>query len=68
MVTLWTEIMMSLLFFQETLILRRFRVAIFADIIKIITMFFKTIIKDPRKVKRIRNYASKPNLHLYFLM
>ena len=55
-------------FFSRDLILRRFRVAIFADIIKIITMFFKTIIKDPRKVKRIRNYASKPNLHLYFLM
>ena len=55
-------------FFSRDLILRRFRVAIFADIIKIITMLFKTIIKDPRKVKRIRNYASKPNLHLYFLM
>ena len=42
--------------------------AIFADIIKIVTMFFKTIIKDPGKVKRIRNYASKANLYLYFLM
>ena len=43
-------------------------VVIFADIIKIVTMFIKKIIKDPRKVKRIRNYASKPSLHLYFLM
>ena len=30
-------------------------VAIFADIIKIVTVFIKTIIKDPRKVERIRN-------------
>ena len=55
-------------FISKTLILRRPRVAIFADIIKILTMFIKTIIKDPRKVKRIRNYVSKPNLYLYFLM
>ena len=46
-------------FIQKTLILRRPRVTIFADIIKIVTMFIKTIIKDPRKVKRIRNYVSK---------
>ena len=49
-------------------VLRRSRVAIFADIIKTVTMFFKTIIKDPIKDERIRNYVSKPNLHLYFLM
>ena len=54
--------------FQNTLILRRSRVAIFAGIIKIVTMFFKTIIKDSRKGKRIRNYVSKPNLHLHFLI
>ena len=42
--------------------------AIFADIIKIVTMFIKTITKDSRKVKRIRNYISKFNLYLYFLM
>ena len=42
-------------------------VAIFADIIKIVTMFIKTIIKDSIKVKRIRNYVlSKCNLYLYF--
>ena len=55
-------------FFQNTLILRRPGVAIFADIIKIVTMFIKTIIKDSRKVKRIRNYESKSKLYLYFLM
>ena len=34
-------------------------VAIFADIIKIITMFIKKIFKDSKKVKRIINYVSK---------
>ena len=42
-----------------TCILRRTEVVIFADIIKIVTMFIKTIFKDSRKVKRIRNYVSK---------
>ena len=36
----------------------------FADIIKIISMFIKTIIKDSKKVKRIRNYAPKSNTYL----
>ena len=34
------------------------RVPIFADLIKIVTMFIKTL-KDPKKVTRIRNYLSK---------
>ena len=54
-------------FFKKTFVLRRAGVAIFADIIKILTMFIKTILKDSRKVKRIRNYVSKWNLYLYFL-
>ena len=36
----------------------------FADIIKIVTMFIKAIIKDSRKVKRTGNYVSKSNLYL----
>ena len=44
------------------------RVAIFADIIKIVTMFIKTISKDSKIVKRIRSYVSKCNLYLYFLI
>ena len=52
-------------FFQNTLTLRRLGVAIFADIIKIVTMFIKTIIQDSRKVKRIINYVSKSNLYLF---
>ena len=55
-------------FFQNTLILRRPGVAIFADNIKIVTMFMKTIIQDSIKVERIKNYVSKSNLYLYFLL
>ena len=55
-------------FFQKTFILRRPGIAIFAEIIKIVTMFIKKIFKDPRKVKRIRNYVSKCNLYLYILI
>ena len=45
----WTEIMTSLLLFQNTFILRKFRVPNFADIIKIATMFIKTNFKDSKK-------------------
>ena len=55
-------------FFQKTFLLRRPGVAIFADIIKIVIMFIRTIIQDSKKVKRIINYVSKSNLYLYFLM
>ena len=53
---------------QISFILRRPRVTNFADIIKIATMFIKTTVKDSQKVKRIRNYVSKCNLYLYFLI
>ena len=43
-------------------------VAIFADIIKVLTMFIITIFKDSRKVKINTNYVSKYNLYLYFLI
>ena len=46
-------------------ILRRSRVANFAEIIKIGIMFIKTTFKDPNQVKRIRNLKSR--LYLYFL-
>ena len=55
-------------FFSEYPYFKKPRVAIFADIIKIITIFIKTIIQDSRKLKRIINYVSKSNLYLYFLM
>ena len=40
-------------FFQNTLILRRSGVAIFADIIKIVTMFIKAIIENSKKLKEL---------------
>ena len=43
-------------------------VAIFADIIKIITRFINQIFKDSRKAIRIRNYVLKRNLCLHFMM
>ena len=54
--------------FQNTFILRRPREAIFAAIIKIVTVFVKTNFEDSKKVKRIRNYVSKCNLYPYFLI
>ena len=54
-------------FFLNTLVLMP-GVAIFADIIKIATMFIRTIIQDSRKIKRIINYVLKSSLYLYFLM
>ena len=60
--------MTSQLYFQNNFILRRPTVANFADIIKIATMFVETTSKDPKRVKRIRNYLLKCNLYLYFLI
>ena len=53
---------------KNTLIIRRPGVVIFADIIKNGTMSIKTVSKDSRKFRRIRNYVSKSNLYVYFLM
>ena len=55
-------------FIQNTLILIRPRAANFADIIKIGIMFIKTTFRNSNKIKRIRNYVSKCNLYLYFLI
>ena len=57
----------AITFFQNIFVLRPGE-AIFADIIKIVTMFIKATLKDSRKVRRIRNYVSKWNLYLYFLI
>ena len=43
-------------------------VATFADMIKIVIMFIKTIFKDSTKLKRIGNYVSKCSLYLYLLI
>ena len=62
-----TEIMKSWPLFQNTFILRRPRVTIFSEIIKIVTRFIKTFFKESKKVKRIRNYLPKCNLISVFL-
>ena len=41
--------------FQTTFISRKLRVATFAEIIEIVTIFIKKILKDSKKVKRIRS-------------
>ena len=64
MVALQTEVMISQPLIQNTFILRWPRVAIFVDIIKFVTMFIKVIFKSEKN----RNYVSKCNLYLYFLI
>ena len=54
--------------YQYAFILRRLKVANFADIIKIATMFVKTYFKGQNIVEKIRNYVLKCNLYLYFLI
>ena len=44
------------------------RVAKFADMIKIASIFIKTTFKDSKKVKGKRNYALKCNLYLDFVI
>ena len=53
-------------FILKYIYFKKVEVAIFADIIKILTMFI--INKDSRKAKISRNYESKYNLYLYFLI
>ena len=54
--------------FQNIFILKRPRVAIFADIIKTETIFITEIFKDSKSVKRITNYVSICNLYPHFLI
>ena len=49
-------------------ILRRPEVVMFCDMIIILTMFIKRILKESRKATRNRKYVSEWNLYLYFLM
>ena len=56
-------------FTSKYVILRNPTVAIFADIIKITTIFIKKISQqDSHQVKRTRNYVSICNLYLHFLI
>ena len=53
----WQKLWRHNLFFQNTFILRRPGVAIFANIIKIVTMWIKKILTDSRKVRRSKIYV-----------
>ena len=67
--TSWRKIKTSKPLFQNTFSYkRRSRVATSADIIKIVTMFMKTIFKGSEKVKRTGYYVPKSNLYLHFLI
>ena len=46
-----------IIFISKYCYFKKAGVAIFANIIKIVTIFIKTIFKDSRKVKRIRKYV-----------
>ena len=58
--------MTSLPLLQNSFILRGPRDALFAETMKIVTICFKNIIKDSKRVKRIGNYGSKCHLYLHF--
>ena len=58
----------TITFTSNTLSLRRFKVAIFADIVKIETMLIKEIFKASKQVKRTGNYVSICNVYLCFLI
>ena len=52
----------------KNFILKRLRLAIFADIIKIAITLIKTNFQDTINVKRITNYVLKCNFYFYFLI
>ena len=54
-----------IIFILKYVFLRRPRVAIFANIIKIVIMFIKISLKRPKMFLKIRNYVSKCNRYLY---
>ena len=58
----------AMTYISISFILRRPRVAVFAEIIQILTIFVKTIFKDPIKIKIIRNDVLKSNVYPFFLI
>ena len=57
-----------IIFILKYVFLRRPRVAIFANIIKIVIMFIKISLKRPKMFLKIRNYVSKCNRYLYYFI
>ena len=58
----------AITFFSKIFTLRRPGVAIFADIIKIVTKFIKTILEDSEKLVEKEIIKELWNLYLYFLI
>ena len=65
LVTSWAKTLTSKLFFPKMFISKRPRRAIFADIIKIVTMFNKTILKYSKTVIIIRKYIKMQSLFVF---
>ena len=65
LMTLWTDIGMLQLLFQNRVILREPGVANFADIFKITILLIKPIFKNSIIFKGIRNNLLKHNSYLY---
>ena len=57
-----------IIFILKYVFLRRPRVAIFANIIKIVIMFIKISLKWQKIFLKIRNYVSKCNRYLYYFI
>ena len=57
-----------IIFILKYVFLRRPRVAIFGNIIKIVIMFIKISLKRPKMFLKIRNYVSKCNRYLYYFI
>ena len=55
-------------FFLNNFLWREPRVANFADIFEITTMFIKTTFKHSNEIKRVTNYVSKYNVYWYFFI
>ena len=53
---------------SKHLYFKKAEIAIFADIIKILTTLIITVYKNWKNVKINRNYVSKCNLYPYFLI
>ena len=48
-----------IIFISRYLYFKKAESSLFADIVKVVTVFIKTILKDSKKVISIRNYVSK---------
>ena len=57
-----------IIFISRYLYFKKAESSLFADIVKVVTVFIKTILKDSKKVISIRNYVSKYGLYWYLFI